>query len=65
MCVIFEIITIVIIQAIHRAIVHENEQHIAYFKSAQRFVGIRAEVKHQGKVRIQYETCYKGMIQLE
>lgn len=48
-------------QMIYKAAVHENNKHLNYLVSAQRLVGVTAEVLSKGKVRIQYETSYKGM----
>lgn len=56
-----KVIDVLFIQVIHRAVIVEKERHLAYFKSVQRFVGITAQVTCQGQVRIQFETCYRGM----
>ena len=48
------------IQAIHKAAVYENKRYLQYLVSAHRFAGITVEVLGQGKVKICYETCYKG-----
>lgn len=39
---------------------HEKERYLNYLLSAQRLVGVTADVVGKGKVRIRYETCYKG-----
>ena len=47
-------------QMIYKAAVHENKRHLIYLMSAQRLVGVTAEVIGKGKMKIRYETCYKG-----
>lgn len=45
---------------IYKAALHENKRHFVYLLSAQRLVGVTAEILGKGKVKIRFETCYKG-----
>ena len=47
-------------QVVHGAAVHERERLLSYTISVQRFIGVTADVVDQGRLRIHYETCYKG-----
>lgn len=40
----------------------EYEQYLEDMISAHRCTGITAEIITRGKVRVHYETCYKGML---
>ena len=48
-------------QAIYKAATYENKRYLNYFMSAQRLVGVTAEVIGKGQLKIRYETCYKGI----